>query len=286
MKAMVTGSCGFIGSNLMSNESFRAYFPHVWPVDPAASSDPMTVAEALDDAPLYGGLQPDAIVMLSGIAGGAAPPGDCFEANVADAMRLVAYSARHGARLVLISSGAAGRGAQGVYPGSKRAMEEICIPAAAELGVELTVLRLGHVYGPRCDGKQGLIPGWVRALYAGEPIILHGRGASCRDFVYVEDVCEAIAIAAAEGAPGPGPWYIGGTVSPLYEIVKLLYAASSLDSGYVLENVPARRRSIDVQQVRAWKRQTAEGWVEIPGTGLRPGLRKTVEWFEVQADGR
>lgn len=108
-------------------------------------------------------------------------------------------------RLVVLSSGGA------VYGGSHRPPykeSDLASPANAygafklaqedlviEAGLPATLVRLANAYGPgqRGDGGQGVLAIWMDAVLAGRPIRLYGSGETQRDFVYVDDVVDAVA---------------------------------------------------------------------------------------------
>ena len=82
-----------------------------------------------------------------------------------------------------------------------RTSEEVLGRAAAELhtvyrerhGVEFTVLAMGNVYGPRQRSEDGVVAAFVDALSHGRAPIVHGNGKQTRDFVYIDDVIDALA---------------------------------------------------------------------------------------------
>src|ERR1700704_4468163 len=66
-------------------------------------------------------------------------------------------------------------------------------------GIRACALRLTNTYGPGMrvkDARQTFLGIWVRLLIEGKPILVFGDGAQVRDFNYVDDVVDALLLAA------------------------------------------------------------------------------------------
>lgn len=61
-------------------------------------------------------------------------------------------------------------------------------------GLDCKIMRLSNPYGPRqsIKGRQGFVAIALGRILAGEPIAIRGDGTSIRDFIYIEDVCDAL----------------------------------------------------------------------------------------------
>ena len=70
----------------------------------------------------------------------------------------------------------------------------ICPSTRSLHGIDYSVIRPANVYGPRQDphGEAGVVAIFTRAMLAGEPIKIFGDGTDERDYVYVEDVVDAL----------------------------------------------------------------------------------------------
>jgi UDP-glucose 4-epimerase len=70
-------------------------------------------------------------------------------------------------------------------------------------GMEYAVLRVANAFGPgqRFQRGQGLIPAILARVAAGLPVEIHGDGRMTRDYVYIEDVVDAIFAAASVERP-------------------------------------------------------------------------------------
>jgi UDP-glucose 4-epimerase len=93
------------------------------------------------------------------------------------------------------------------YGVAKLAAERYCVSFSRVYhSFETVVLRYFNVFGPRQDpGSQyaAVVPLFLTAVAAGEPVTIFGDGAQARDFTYVDNVVEANLLAAeAAGASG------------------------------------------------------------------------------------
>ena len=73
-------------------------------------------------------------------------------------------------------------------------------------GVRTTALRFFNVYGPGQDPNSpysGVISIFGQRIMAGEPVVIHGDGRQCRDFVYVGDVVHYLVAAMATASTHP-----------------------------------------------------------------------------------
>jgi UDP-glucose 4-epimerase len=87
------------------------------------------------------------------------------------------------------------------YGVSKLAAEQLCYLYFANFGVPTVSLRYFTVYGPRQRPDMGFHK-FLRAAIAGEPISVFGDGEQTRDFTFVSDAVEANVLGATRGVPG------------------------------------------------------------------------------------
>jgi len=62
--------------------------------------------------------------------------------------------------------------------------------------VEFAALALTSVYGPRQSAEGGVVAAFKSAIDAGRPPVFHGDGRQTRDFVFIDDVVDALVRAA------------------------------------------------------------------------------------------
>lgn len=168
------------------------------------------------------------------------------------------------------------------YAVTKAAGTHLTALAAAQ-GLPAVTLRLYSIYGP-WEEPGRLLPALVREAMRGRLPPLVGP-QTARDFVYVEDCCEALLRAAERGAPaGPGATLnIGsGTQTRLDELVEV--ARASLDVAALPEWGTMEQRGWDTNVWVADPRAASEhlGW--RTSTTLGDGLSHTAAWLRAKPE--
>jgi UDP-glucose 4-epimerase len=154
-------------------------------------------------------------------------------------------------------------------------------------GIRALSLRLTNTYGPRLlmkHNRQGFVAWFVRLAIENEEIQIFGDGGQLRDMNYVDDVVEALLLAAVyEGANGR-IFNLGNhpPVSLLEFVQELLGVCQKFGvgkGGYRLAPFPAEKKRIDIGDYYAEysKIQQALGW--RPRVPLREGLERTVAYY-------
>jgi UDP-N-acetylglucosamine 4-epimerase len=90
------------------------------------------------------------------------------------------------------------------YAVSKHVCELYASQFARHYGLGCIGLRYFNVFGPRQDPEgpyAAVIPKWVAAMIAGEPVRINGTGETSRDFCFVENVVQMNLLAATGSDP-------------------------------------------------------------------------------------
>jgi UDP-glucose 4-epimerase len=149
-------------------------------------------------------------------------------------------------------------------------------------GIRTAVLRLTNTYGPRMrvkDARQTFLGVWIRRLIEGQPILVYGDGTQVRDFNYVEDVIDALLLAASIDEAN-GEIFNLGASDPLslQDTAKLLIEIYGKGS-YELIPFPSERQIIDIGNYYGSysKIQSQLGWQ--PTTSFRTGVEHTLGFY-------
>jgi len=80
------------------------------------------------------------------------------------------------------------------YGNSKKKLNEYIVDNFQETDINFSILNFANVYGPRQDphGEAGVISIFAKRFVDGINPIVYGTGKQTRDFIYVEDVIEAL----------------------------------------------------------------------------------------------
>jgi nucleoside-diphosphate-sugar epimerase len=180
-----------------------------------------------------------------------------------------------------------------VYDLHKLLAEIYLLHAARASTFRAVSLRLSTVYGPGPRVRaadRGVLNMMARRALAGTPVTIYRPGTQLRDYIFVDDVVEALMAAAEQSAATEGQVFnIGsGDRCSLADAFTMLAAEAERMTGvhvpvsYV--DRPADAGDIDFRSyvVDATRFQHATGW--RPRTTLRQGIRTTLSWMATQRD--
>lgn len=149
-------------------------------------------------------------------------------------------------------------------------------------GLKTIVLRLTNTYGPRQlikHSRQGFVGWFVNRVVTANPIQLYGTGEQLRDFNFVDDVVEAMLLAAGSSQCVNGIFNLSGERASLARVAQLLVQAVGKGSFERVE-FPVDVKKIDIGDFygTSEKLRRACGWTaKIP---LEEGMRAMVDYYE------
>ena len=169
------------------------------------------------------------------------------------------------------------------YGWSKLMGEYECSLALKENLINVGILRLHNVYGPKTDispERSQVIPALIRKAirYPQEKFIVWGSGEQRRAFVYVDDVIDALLLVAEKGI-NQGAIQIGPDYSTsIREIAETVVAVSGKDIQIVYDT---SKPEGDKDRADDWtKAKEVLGW--RPKTSIKDGIAATYNWFHSQ----
>lgn len=166
------------------------------------------------------------------------------------------------------------------YGASKLAGEAYCCAYWGSFGVETVALRFGNVYGPGSKRKSSVVAKFIKTLIAGCPLNIYGDGCQTRDFIYIDDILEAIIRSAKlpnlEGEVLQIATQKEHSINEITEIIKDLYEQETAQM-VELKYKPMRRGEVkrnysDISKAKALLDFS-------PRTSLHVGILKTMQYF-------
>lgn len=307
MRAIVTGGAGFIGSHLVDRVVDEGW--EVLVVDDLLKGDFSRLAEArargtvkfhqldIRSSDLIQAVEkyrPDTIFHLAAQASVSASVADpVFDAdvNVLGTLRVLEAARASGCdRIVFTSTGGAVYGSNVKLPAketyakkpdspygvSKKVVEDYFRLYKSLYGIDYVIIGPSNVYGPRQDpyGEAGVVAIFSRAMLDGRRPTIFGDGTQTRDYVFVDDVVDAVYRAAQIG--GARFLNVGtGLETSVNDLYRDIAEAAGFDGPPVYE---APRPGDVMRSVldTAAARKTLD-WE--PFTPLAEGVRLTVDWF-------
>jgi len=299
-KVLVTGGSGFVGQNLLP--ILAAQYSEV--VAPRREEFDLLDANAARN--LFETYKPDLVFHLAGKVGGILAnrdyPADFCRENMVLAANIIDAAWKAGAKKFVTLIGGCSYPAQALspireeelwcgypqpesapYSLAKAMSVELCKAYRRQHGFDAIVLVPGNIYGPHDNfdlHSSHVIPALIRkyleAASAGSNrVTAWGSGKPLRDFVYVKDACEGIALAAQKYSGDQIINISSGMRVSIRELVETI--ASLCDFKGEIEWDASKPdgqmdKGFDVSRMRSML-------VFECCTSLRDGLLQTIEWY-------
>lgn len=161
------------------------------------------------------------------------------------------------------------------YSASKASSDLIALAYAETYKMNITVTNCSNNYGPYQHNEK-LIPHMIKLAMNDEKLPVYGNGRNVRDWLYVEDHCEAIDLVYSNGR-AKERYNIGGhNERRNIDIVKLIL--KKLGKSESLISYVEDRKGHDYRYAIDPTKITNElGW--MPKTKFEDGIIKTIDWY-------
>ena len=307
---LVTGGAGFIGSSIVRALLSRGDKVRV--LDNFFSGKRTNLADIASDIDLLEGDVRDEAALTKAMAGvevvfheaaiASVPrsltnPVASHDANATGTLKVLLAAKEAGVRRVVYAASSSAYGDTPTLPKvetmapaplspyavSKLTGEQYCQVFSGAYGLETVCLRYFNVFGPRQDPASeyaAVIPRFITSAIAGQGLTIYGDGTQSRDFCFIENVVQAnLAAAQAPGASGRMVNIACGSAITLNDVVRLLepMVARKIAVTY------GPRRVGDVQHSLADIRAASEVLGYTGAIGFSEGLRRTFDWYAMEA---
>ncbi len=298
MQYLITGGAGFIGSTLANWLANAGHEVRV--LDDLSSGDRAVLSPAvhftrgdINNIPLLWSMlqEVDCVYHLAArvsVAQSVLYPRDYNATNVGGTVSLMEAIRDAGVQRVVFASSGAIYGRQPRQPVretdapnldtpyaiSKWAAEQYVHTIGRLWGIETVALRIFNAYGPGQSlpvSHAPVVPRFMKAALSGGSVVIFGDGQQSRDFIYVDDVVQALVQAATAKAVNRKVLNIGsGQETTVNALVDAIQAAT----GHSINRVWNREKTGGVQRLVADISQARELLGFRPKISLDDGLQK------------
>lgn len=166
------------------------------------------------------------------------------------------------------------------YGASKLAGEGYCSVYNRTFGIDTVMLRFGNVYGPGSLHKSSVVAKFIRQAVKGQALEIYGDGRQTRDFIYIDDLIDAVLLAAITVNIGGEAFQIASSRETTVSEMANLLVSELKKQG--LNDVNLINREARIGDVRRNYSDTTKakkylGWQ--PRIDLATGIKQTIEYF-------
>lgn len=164
------------------------------------------------------------------------------------------------------------------YSAAKCGADRLVYSYRETYGIPTVIVRPFNNYGPR-QHLEKAIPRFITSCLLNEPIRVHGDGSASRDWLFVEDNCDAldrILHADRESVIGQVINLGSGESRSILEVAKAVRKAMAAEH-IPIEFIGARPAQVFRHTCDATKAKQLLGWHAT--TSFERGLARTIEWY-------
>jgi dTDP-glucose 4,6-dehydratase len=165
------------------------------------------------------------------------------------------------------------------YSASKAGADQLVRAYYHTFGLPAVITRCSNNYGPY-QFPEKLIPLFVTNLLKDEPVPVYGDGMQVRDWIHVLDHCTGVEAAWRKGQPGEVYNFGGRCEKPNLELTHLLLDLLGKPRTLIryVHDRPGHDRRYAIDCTKA---ERELGWA--PKVPFEKGLRETIDWYKANA---
>jgi len=162
------------------------------------------------------------------------------------------------------------------YSASKASSDFLVKAYFHTYGLPATISNCSNNYGPRQHNEK-LIPIIINSILAGKKIPLYGSGTNVRDWIYVQDHCDGIWSVLTTGELGE-TYCIGANCEKRnVDVIEIICDELGVQSANCVEHVKDRAGHDYRYAIDNTKIVEKLNWT--PKVAFDQGIKKTVEWY-------
>lgn len=313
MKLLITGGCGFMGSNAIR------YFLATYPAYEICNLDALTYAgnpENLRDSEhdprytfvhgriedetlvekVFSEFKPDAVINYAAethVDRSIMEPKAFLTTEIFGTFTLLEAVRKHGTRRYIQVStdevyGSIDEGAfteyscfepNSPYSAAKAGADHLCRAYAVTYNTPAIVTHSCNFYGPY-QYPEKMLPLFITNLFEGVTVPLYGDGGNVREWIYTEDHCRAVDLLLHQGVVGEV--YNIGTGDEIANITLTKKVLALLGKGDDMIEPVKDRPGHDRRYAVSSAKLRALGWT--PRVAFDDGLTRTIEWYRAHEE--
>lgn len=165
------------------------------------------------------------------------------------------------------------------YGASKLAVEGLLSAYQGSFGLRSASMRFSNVYGPNSRRKGSVVAAFCKQIALDNTVRVNGDGEQTRDYIYVDDIAEAIT-RVIEVPEATGVFQLGtGTGTSINTLVGIFQQVLA-DNPPAIVHAPALRGEVRHNRCDITRIRTELGFA--PQWTLENGVRATLDWFEAE----
>lgn len=148
--------------------------------------------------------------------------------------------------------------------------------------IRTCALRLTNTYGPGMrvkDARQTFLGIWIRQLIEGQPIQVFGEGTQLRDFNYVDDVVDALLLAAIHPQASASVFNLGSKEYINLKELAALMVELFQEGSFEVVPFPPERKAIDIGDYYSDYSKIHQSLKWSPQVSLKEGLMRTIDYY-------
>lgn len=166
------------------------------------------------------------------------------------------------------------------YGASKLSGEGYCSAYHKTFDLDTVVLRFGNVYGIGSKHKNSVIAKFIKLALEGETLEVYGDGTQTRDFIYIEDLIEAIILSSTTQNIGGEIFQIASSKeTSLLELLKEIKNIFNTMGLSKVNYIHKGKRVGDVQRNFSDNSKAHKVLLWKPKVSLKKGLINTIKYF-------
>jgi len=168
-----------------------------------------------------------------------------------------------------------------LYGVTKLAGEKLMEAYHANDGLETVSLRFGNVYGVGLYTRWStVVPKFVRLALENKPLTIYGDGTNSRDFVHVEDICQALELALTQSGVGGEVYNVGCEPTTIQEIAEVVSDEAEKSIGNRPEITYLPPRAGETKEFTYDLSKIRDGLDFKPEWTIRKGVQQLIQYYK------